>query len=102
MDMKSGLLRELSDGHKKKVSGRTQSHEAPKRQDALSELPDDAWPMPFDALSPELRADLINGFGDCAKLFIEAPSLDDELFREEYARDGESAEEFINSILDML
>lgn len=102
MDMKSGLLRELSDGHKKKVSGRTQSHEAPKRQEALSELPDDAWPMPFDALSPELRADLINGFGkDCADLFAD-DSLDDELFREEYARDGESAETFINSILDML
>lgn len=102
MDMKSGLLRELSDEHKKKVSGRTQSHEALKRQDALSELPDDAWPMPFDALSPELRADLINGFGkDCADLFADG-SLDDELFRAEYAQDEESAEAFINSILDML
>ena len=101
LHMKNGLLMAF-DKEVRTESRYASSPSRTKRQEDEARLSD--WPEPWAGIAPDVRADLLAGFGgNIASLYESATPGYDVDFRTEFGlREGISANELVNSLLERI
>lgn len=104
LNLKGGLAKDLAKNVKNTLRERHQNAETGVRREAEAEIPVECWIAPFDRVPSELRADLLEGFGPVAYLFVSTPEALDPLFADEFDRDDGpgAARDLVNSIIERL
>lgn len=98
--MKSGLQKDLPKSSRTALNPEGQSADPQTRRAAEATVQAD-WKPPWDAVAPEVRADLLEGFGNIGELFTSAPAAQDPLFAVEFDRyEHLNAHQLVESIVE--